>query len=80
VTIQPKRRQWEEADHKLPASPQQQRFYPWRQGRRGFSAAIAGPSFSWAVSSLRERSVKKLRPQVVREGLCREGSQLRAKY
>jgi len=54
VTIQPKRRQCEEADHKMPASPQQQRFYPWRRvdpifpmGRRGFSAAD-----SWSGSPL----------------------------
>jgi len=48
VTIEPKRRQWEEADHKLPASPQQQRFYPWRRVAAGFPRPIAGPS--WALS------------------------------
>jgi hypothetical protein len=79
--MQPTRRQWEEADHKMPASPQQQRFYPWRRvdpifpiGRRGFSAANAGPGFSWALSSRGERSVKSSGRGSFVSGLCREAS------
>jgi len=65
----------------MPASPQQQRFTrgggstPFsRWVAAGFPRPIAGPGFSWALSSRGERSVKSSGRGSFVSGLCREGS------